>query len=251
MQCIGAAVGRAPAGPFVPGPRPFICQVDQHGSIDPRTYVAPDGTTYMLFKSDDNAPDLATPTNIYSQPLSASGLQLLAGPTRIFGPDQRWQGNLVEAPDMVAVDGTTWLFYSGNWFNEPDYAIGFARCTGPLGPCADVTTHPLLASNFQGRGPGEESLFENGQGIFMLYTPFLYNSFGYSAPRPVLMVRLGFGPFGPYLGSPGPTVAPPLAPPVVPPVAAPSPAAAPGTSGRPTSTPRSLSAGGQPSSGVT
>jgi hypothetical protein len=227
-----------------------VCQTAQHGTIDPRTFVAPDGTIYLLFKSDDNAPATTIPTNIYAQPLSADGLALLGTPTRIFGPDEPWQGTIVEAPDMVLVKGIYWLFYSGNWFNESAYAIGFARCTGPLGPCADVTAQPLLASNAQGQGPGEESLFENSQGVYLLYSPFLYNSFGYSAPRPVLMVRLGFGPLGPYLASPWPTVAPPL-----PPAATPATTARPATTSTTTttSTPASGAASAlrQPSSGVT
>src|SRR6185437_2729457 len=121
-ECIGAAVAASPARPFTPEPQPFICQLDQRGSIDPRTFVDGDGTTYVIWKSDDNADVTGTElTNVYSQPVSADGLHLLGQPTRIFGPDEPWQGRIVEAPDLVEVDGTYWLFYSGGWFNQPAY----------------------------------------------------------------------------------------------------------------------------------
>lgn len=204
-ECIGIAVGTSPAGPFSPEQQPFVCQLDEHGSIDPRTFVDPDGTTYLIWKSDDNADVTGTElTNVYSQPLSADGLHLRGQPTRIFGPDEPWQGRIVEAPDLVLVGGTYWLFYSGGWFNQPSYAIGVARCTGPLGPCADTSPTPWLGSNSQGQGPGEPSVFQDGAGAWLLYTPWrsLVPSFT-TPPRPVAMLRLGFGPLGPYVAAPG------------------------------------------------
>jgi len=205
-QCIGIAVASSPAGPFVPEQQPFVCQLDHHGSIDPRTFTDPNGTTYMIWKSDDNADVTGTElTNVYSQPLSADGLSLLGQPTRIFGPDEPWQGRIVEAPDLVLVNGAYWLFYSGAWFNQPGYAIGVARCAGPLGPCADTSSQPWLGSNAQGIGPGEPSVLQTANGWWLLYTPWrsLVPSFT-TPPRPVAMLRLGFGPAGPYVATPGP-----------------------------------------------
>ena len=42
-----------------------------------------------------------------------------------------------------------------------------------MGPCADGSPSPLLASNAQGQGPGEESVFSNAAGVWLLYTPSL------------------------------------------------------------------------------
>ena len=204
-ECIGIAVAASPTGPFLPEQQPFVCQLDQRGSIDPRTFTDADGTTYLIWKSDDNADVTGTElTNVYAQPLSAGGLALLGQPTRIFGPDEPWQGRIVEAPDLVEVGGVYWLFYSGGWFNQPAYAIGVARCTGPLGPCADTSPVPWLGSNVQGQGPGEPSVFLDSAGAWLLYTPWrsLVPSFT-TPPRPVAMLRLGFGPDGPYVAAPG------------------------------------------------
>jgi beta-xylosidase len=203
IECIGDAVSTKLAGPYISAAAPFICQLAQGGSIDPRTFIDSNGQPYLLWKSDENSDVSGTSlTNIYSQPLSADGLHLLGQPTRIFGPDEPWQGRIVEAPDLVLVKGAYYLFYSGGWFNQPGYAIGVATCAGPAGPCADTSPSPLLSSNDQGVGPGEESVFSNARGIWLVYTPFRSTLPLPGPPRPVAMAHLGFGPTGPYLAAP-------------------------------------------------
>lgn len=202
-KCIGDAISTNPAGPYLASPVPFICQKSLGGSIDPRVFVDGNGQPSMIWKSDQNANARSTdPTQIWSQPLSADGLHLLGSPTVIFQPDEAWQGSIVEAPQMAQVNGSYYLFYSGGWFNQASYAIGVARCAGALGPCHDGTSSPLLGTNLQGWGPGEESLFTNDAGIWMLYTPWCSSLPNPGAPRPVAMAHLGFGPDGPYLAAP-------------------------------------------------
>jgi hypothetical protein len=207
-RCIGAAFSRSPLGPFKPTSHPFICQLDHRGSIDPRVFVQSNHHLVMLWKSEDNAnpdspgPDQDGPTGIYAQPLSANGRTLLGKPTKILGPTEPWEGTIVEAPDMIEEWGTYWLFFSGNWFNSPSYAIGVAACQSPYGPCADPNPAPLLGSNLQGVGPGEASLYREGSTVSLLYNPFKGNDPGPVIPRPVDMARLGFTPQGPYLASP-------------------------------------------------
>ncbi|HEY1827279.1 MAG TPA: glycoside hydrolase family 43 protein [Acidimicrobiales bacterium] len=201
IECIGDAYSTSVTGPYLASAAPFVCQLADGGSIDPRTYVDSDGTPYLLWKGDNNS-EGATPTPIFSQQLSSDGLHLLGRASQIFAPDELWQGTIVEAPDMIDVLGVHYLFYSGNWFNQPGYAIGVARCSGPLGPCADMSSTPLLASNAQGVGPGEESVFTDAQGIWLLYSPFRSTLPLPGPPRPVDIARLGFGPFGPYLAAP-------------------------------------------------
>jgi beta-xylosidase len=44
------------------------------------------------------------------------------------------------------------------------YAIGYATCEGPLGPCVDAPANPFLASTPQPclSGPGHQSVFQAG-----------------------------------------------------------------------------------------
>ena len=201
-MCIGDAVSTAIQGPYLAASTPLICQRSLGGSIDPRVFTDSNGLSYVVWKSDQNARSDTAGTQIYSQLLSIDGMQLLGSPTVIFGPDERWQGHIVEAPQLVLVRGTYWLFYSGGWFNQPGYAIGAARCAGPLGPCADTSGSPLLGSNAQGVGPGEESVFANAAGLWLVYTPFRSTLPLPGPARPVALAHLGFGPNGPYLAAP-------------------------------------------------
>jgi hypothetical protein len=208
-ECIGDAVSSLPTGPFTPESAPFICQQNLGGSIDPRVFTATDGTNWMLWKSDQNYGGRTVPTTLWSQRLTQDGLGLVGSPADLMSPDEPWQSTIVEAPDMLEVDGTYWVFYSGSWFNRPAYAIGAARCAGPAGPCADTTGAPLLGTNVQGSGPGEASVFADSAGVWMLYTPS--HAQGGNPPRPVYITRLGFNAQGPYLaaGGPPPDLAPP------------------------------------------
>jgi hypothetical protein len=201
-MCIGDAVSTAVLGPYLAGGTPLVCQQSLGGSIDPRVFADANGAPYLIWKSDQNARSDSTDTEIYSQPLSADGMQLVGPRHVIFGPDEPWQGHIVEAPQLVLVRGAYWLFYSGGWFNQPGYAIGVARCAGPLGPCADISATPLLGSNAQGVGPGEESVFTNAAGLWLAYTPFRSTLPLPGPPRPVAVAHLGFGPSGPYLAAP-------------------------------------------------
>jgi len=205
-ECIGSASATSPTGPFNAVNTPFICQRGLGGSIDPRVFTAPDGTNWMLWKSDQNRGGAATPTMLWSQRLTPDGLALTGRPFDLMGPDEPWQGTIVEAPDMVDVNGDYWVFYSANWFNQPSYGIGAARCSGPQGPCADTSDAPLLATNAQGEGPGEGSVFEEDGAAWLLYSPV--RAVGGNPPRPVEITRIGFGPNGPYLAAGGPP--PPL-----------------------------------------
>ena len=205
MECIGDAFASSPLGPFEPEPRPFICQVSHRGSIDPRTFVDADGTLWLYWKSDDNAnPEIPWRTGngytgMWAERLSADGRKLLGRPQLVVQPSLAWEGTIIEAPSMLLVQGHYWMFYSGGWFNSPSYAIGAARCAGPTGPCVPTSAHPLIASNSQGAGPGEPSVFENSAGIWILYNPWASNDPAPTPNRPVVMARLGFTPVGPYI----------------------------------------------------
>lgn len=196
-QCIGIAVAKTPAGPFQPiGRRPLVCQFNHHGAIDPRVFTAPGGQLFLVWKSDDNAFASEPPTHLYSERLSSDGLHLYGKRYLLLsGSRQAWNGGLIEAPQLVHEDGY-WLFFSGSWYNGPAYSIGLARCDGPEGPCKAVSSRPFLASNAQGLGPGEESLFENSQGWWMVYSPW---SLAHHDYRPVALAKIDFRRSGPYL----------------------------------------------------
>jgi beta-xylosidase len=172
LHCIGTAVAGDPAGPFVPDPEPLVCQSEHRGAIDPNPFVDDDGAAYLHWKTEgrfggigvDPPGEGDAPTLIWAQRLSPGGRALEGAPTPILGADQDWEGGIVEAPSMTRHEGEHVLVYSGNLWSTEDYAIGWARCASPLGPCTKPDDAPLLASEGDKLGPGGSKFFTDADG---------------------------------------------------------------------------------------
>lgn len=170
FQCIGRAIAASPAGPYVDDSSgPFVCQVGAEtplcGSIDASPFVAANGDPYLLWKSDENAPACAGVTRLWGQRLGVDGVSLLGSPTELLRRDRGWEMPLIEGPSMLAHDGRYYLFYSAGWWESSNYAIGYAICTTPLGPCEKRTEEgPLVKSGGDALGPGGQEFFTDTSG---------------------------------------------------------------------------------------
>jgi beta-xylosidase len=152
-QCIGRAQSDKPGGPFVDDrPAPLVCQPALGGSIDPNPVRAADGTLYLYWKNDGNC--CGKPVQLWVQRLSPDAGSLRGAPVALLGNTLSWQGNLIEAPEMVYHGGRYFLFYSANDYGSDRYAVGYAGCQGPTGPCSDKSERPLLSSDAVAAGPG-------------------------------------------------------------------------------------------------
>lgn len=167
FQCISRAIASRPEGPYVDDSlRPFVCQAGGAtpfcGSIDPSPFVDADGRAWLLFKSDENAPTCRSRPRIWSQQLSDDGLSVIGAPNALLATDQVWEGPLIEGPSMTRAGDHTLLFYSANCYESRDYAVGYAVCEGPAGPCSKRTTDaPLLKSTERVIGPGGQEIFSD------------------------------------------------------------------------------------------
>lgn len=179
-QCIGVAVASDPLGPFVdPNLEPIVCQTALGGSIDPDAFRDSEGKLYLYFKNDGNR--VHARTSVWVQPLSADGLSVTGQPTELLKDSQGWEERVVEAPTMVRSPAGYELFFSGGFFGwNPEegglspYAMGYASCVGPLGPCTPARENPILHS-FNDRsagclsGPGHQSIFTVGTRTFISF----------------------------------------------------------------------------------
>ena len=187
-QCISEAVATQPEGFYVDSSTlPLMCQTALGGSFDASPFVDANGTPYLIWKSQGGN---GQPPTLWSQPLTADGTGLVPGAaTRLLVPDQPWQGGVVEGPSMVLVNGQYLLFYSANNWKTSGYAVGVASCAGPLGPCHDLSTQPLLASESVFSGPGGPSVFADGQGhLWMAFHAWLPGKVGFPNSR-LLFIR--------------------------------------------------------------
>jgi Glycosyl hydrolases family 43 len=217
-HCLGVARSSSPSGPFVPvGAQPLLCQLSQGGDIDVQPFYDPKGPDgrqhpwYLIWKSDNNNLRPPKPTAIWAAPLANDGLTLAGSATVIFRAERSWEAPVLEAPQMVrSPDGRVWLFFSaGSGFYTARYSMGVAACAGPLAACHTFGPGPLVATNSQGAGPGEETVFvAPDQSYWLLYGP--WHDADDAAPlRPVEGVRIGWNVLGPYVAEGGQFPAPP------------------------------------------
>lgn len=179
-QCIGVAVATDPLGPFVdPRSDPIVCQTRLGGTIDANPFKAADGRLYLYFKNDGNR--VRARTSIWGQELTADGLSVIGEPVELLKDKERWLDRVIEAPTMVQGPKGLIMFYSGGFFGwNPEegglspYAMGYASCTGPLGPCTPAPENPILNS-FKDRdagclsGPGHQSVFTAANRTFISF----------------------------------------------------------------------------------
>ena len=100
--------------------------------------------------------------------------------------DQEWERPLVENPSLVLQDGVYYLMYSGNWWEGGNYALGYAICDGPSGPCHKPLDEPFFAipnNDIGGEiGPGGGSFFHDHDGsLWIAYHAWRSPSAGYVA----------------------------------------------------------------------
>jgi hypothetical protein len=138
-----------------------VCQHDLGGTIDASPFVDPsDGTPYLLFKSDTNAPHIGGTARLFSQQLDPSGTALVGQPVELVRTSESWEQPLIENPDMFrSADGRLWLTYSANWWPTTRYSTGLASCATPMGPCTKLGQ--WLSSDDGYHGPGGLSFLDD------------------------------------------------------------------------------------------
>lgn len=186
QQCLSFARSSRPEGPFVDGSTgPFVCP-HGGGAIDADPLVASDGRTYLLWKNYDGL------TGVVGQELAADGLSLLGPVHPMLVADQAWEAGVVEAPSMIEHDGRYYLFYSGNRWDTANYAIGYAACDSPLGPCTKPSPGPWLASTPSAQGPGSPDVFSDAHGrLWIALHSWVRGQVGYpGGARNFFVVRL-------------------------------------------------------------
>jgi beta-xylosidase len=181
MQCLGVAVAADPRGPFRDSSsEPLVCQSELGGTIDAHPFRDSDGKLYLYYKNDGNNPRFKKPTHIWVQRLSPDGTAVVAQPAPLLRNDQPWEAHVIESPTVVRTpSGYTMLFSANHYGWEQDqrlspYAIGYATCSTPVGPCADAPENPILYS-YRNRdagclsGPGHQTAFRAGGRTFIAF----------------------------------------------------------------------------------
>ncbi|MEO8288423.1 MAG: glycoside hydrolase family 43 protein [Chloroflexota bacterium] len=170
-QCVGAATADKPDAKFKDNnTAPLVCQADLGGTIDPDPFRDGD-KLYLYYKNDGNC--CGMPTRIWVQELGPDGLSLTGEPAPLIENNVGWEGRVIEAPTMWKHDNQYYLFFSANNYAGFEYAVGYASCEAPTGPCVQAPENPILASRMQQKplviGPGHQSLLQVGDQTWIVY----------------------------------------------------------------------------------
>ena len=86
--------------------------------------------------------------------------------TKCFSADKLWENSdgidskSVQGPSVFKLNNVYYLFYSANNFRSPNYAVGLATSSSPLGPWKKSNKNPLIDQKaIDKNGPGHGDLF--------------------------------------------------------------------------------------------
>ena len=169
-HCVGTATSSTVGSNYVASDSEFACPLSQGGAIDPAGFQDSDGSLYVVYKIDGNSlggggtcgngnEQFSTP--IMLQAVGADGVTPNGAPVQILDRDSN-DGPLIEAPDLILVDGTYFLFFSSNCFNGPYYDTSYATAGTVTGPYTKAS-RPLLVSGGALNSPGGATVGPDGK----------------------------------------------------------------------------------------
>lgn len=157
---IGVAAADGPLGPFKDRGNLVERAIDAHLFRDD------DGALYLYYV------DLAGGFKIKIQPM-ADPVTKKGATKEVIRPSVDWErrkGAVTEGPWMLKHKGLYHLMYSGSGADGPDYAIGYATATSPLGPFTKHAGNPIAHRGNGVFGPGHHSVVAGPDGrLWMVY----------------------------------------------------------------------------------
>lgn len=152
-QTVGVAESDSPVGPFVNRKKLFDRAIDAH------LFADDDGQLYLYFV-------VLPGFRITVQPMESP--REMRGEARvILEPSADWEtkaGRVTEGPWMLKHEGTYYLLYSGSGADTPDYAVGYATASHPLGPFERAPNSPIITRSDGLYGPGHGCVVEDAAG---------------------------------------------------------------------------------------
>lgn len=181
---IRVAVSDSPTGPFINWSEPFLPD-DKFSYIDGNILIDEENI-YLYFVMLD-VPDPVSRRKrfqIMVSQLTEDFKGLATHPQVALLPSQKWEKRIVnEGPFAMKHEGIYYLMYSACAYFDPDYAVGYATATSPLGPWTKYQHNPILKKDpkLKVSGPGHNSVTVSPDGkelLVVYHTHTRYSSPG-------------------------------------------------------------------------
>lgn len=176
------AISDQPSGPFLDLYAPlfdfgFSC-------IDGHLFVDDDQKPYLYYEMVGAVGEFWNNAgylwgNIFGVELSEDLSKPLSEPVYILYPNQDWEG--LSSMSARSNEGMTvfkhnniyYMTYSGNQYTDPNYGVGYATATKPLGMWTKYANNPILKNDIEQKvsGPGHNCIIASldGTELFMVY----------------------------------------------------------------------------------
>ena len=163
FQCIAVATCATMNGPFVPTSNvgPIVSGAAYNGAIDASGLLDIDGqTAYMTFNMGPGGVG-----TVYGIRMRCRGLGTHGRPVQLFTADQAWEHSWVEAPKIAHRAAGYVCLYSGYFYDQDGYGIGYCVANDIMGPYTKMSTSAAwFGSNAQLSGPGGQTIFQDAGG---------------------------------------------------------------------------------------
>jgi xylan 1,4-beta-xylosidase len=152
-KTVGVAVANGPLGPFTNPRKLFDAAIDAHLFRDD------DGRLYLYFVKFPGFRITVQPMRTPTEPLGESKV--------VLQPESDWEkraGHVTEGPWLIKRAELYYLIYSGSGADTPDYAVGYATATSPLGPFRRAPHNPIIQRSAGLFGPGHGCAIQDRTG---------------------------------------------------------------------------------------
>ncbi len=163
-ESIGIAVSDSPLGPFKEHHKTVLYK----GAIDGHIFVDDDGKIYLYYVHFNNGNTIAgVELDKDMNPIESTWKQIIL-------PIEPWEtrdGKVTEGPYMLKHNGTYYLTYSGSHYINPEYAVGYATSSTPLGTFDKYDLNPIMVGNSQVYGSGHHcfTTTKDGSQLIIVY----------------------------------------------------------------------------------
>ena len=152
-KLIGVATSSTPDGNFVD-------QGILTSGIDPHLFADEDGSFYLFTKASATANPETSNDGIFVNKMT--DLTHLGPTTTCY--DTPSKEPIAEAPFVLKHNGIYYLLYSYNGAKGPNYAVGYATSSDPVGPFTPYSGNPIVSRDAQVFGPGHGSVIVDDAG---------------------------------------------------------------------------------------
>ena len=185
---ICVATSDSPAGPF----RQRIQRPMEPDSlrIDAHVFQDTDGQ-YYIYYVDFNRGNEIWGGRLNEDMMSVDTSTL----KRMIAPDQSWEthrGRIVEGPEILKHKGLYYLTYSGSHFESPQYAVGYATSSSPLGPWKKYQLNPIMQSTSYAHGTAHHCFTQSPDGSELFIVYHRHHSLTKTEPRQLAIDRAMF-----------------------------------------------------------